>query len=223
MMQANDRRNWNFDDPAPGVTLSEIESLAVRAGALIFRSQSPLLNTHFVNINGAVAIFSGIEYHYYNYIGAIRRLKSPPGIGMSAVRHEAVAWVNRVGQFYYFLKSTLVTNNIPNSTYPTINYVLPFRNKHSAHRSIDAPRTEDTSNAQLILAMMLSELGGSLWTPRPGVTLPLHSPPFQTPSATHYLAFQMQLPDGSTQNLVIEQDHGNVMLEGYKNLELLLG
>jgi len=217
-MPLQDRRAWLLDDPCPGIDLSEIAPVSLRTEALILRSPSPLLHTNFVQIMGAASILAGIEYHYSNFIDLVRQLPSLPGRRFDTVRHEAIAWVNRVGQLHYFCTSPLVRQHLANADTPAIDSVLPFRDKHSAHRSIDAPRREDTPHLQMVHAMMLSDLSGSLWTPR-------HDGAHQSEQplcTTHYAAFQIQLPEGKYKNLVIELEHQQIMLEGYSVIQSLL-
>lgn len=217
----NDRRTWNFADPYPDIALDEIEHIPSRAKALIYRSQSALLHTHFVQIVGVKSILSGLDYHYNGFMEMLRRLERPPGPAFEAVRHEAVAWLNRVGQLYYFLKSKLVSDRLSDIQMSAIDAVMPFRQKHTAHRSIDAPKKEDSPASQLYQAMSMSEVGGALWYSRNG-------PPWQfmLPSAeTHYLCFQIPLEDGGRATHVelnIELQHPLVMNEGYAVLAKLL-
>lgn len=219
-MWPNDRSDWCFDDPAPGVPLSDIEPISKRSEALVTRSESPLLSTHFLQIFGAVSMLAGLDYHFQNFEGAIQRL--PPvfsGPYFSPVRHEAIAWINRVGQYYYFCRSPLVAKHTAGISISTIESVLPFRNKHAAHRSIDKPWSGDTPHHQTAQALSLSELGGQLWTPRPGVARQPES--FQL-NTTHYVAFYMRGLGDSDMKLVIQRDHRQIMMEGYVVLEALL-
>ena len=212
----NNRESWTIKDPAPDLALPEISILSERAKALMFRSSSPLLKSDFIQIYGVTSILAGIEYHFANFMKAFGKLRSIEEPVSQAVLHEAVAWLNRVGQFDAFRRSDLLKKNAPANAAPTIEHVMPFRNKHAAHRSVDAPHGENPSTRPLH-AIMLSELGFTYWTSR--------QPP-QTPGVdikqTHYLAFQIRLNGAESRNLVIERDHPKVMQEGYGLIEALL-
>lgn len=109
-------------------------------------------------ISSASFIIKGLEYHYSNYIQLDRRyrlLKQEnndisyfaanclPLIEM--MKHEVVAYINRLGQFYYFTISEQnkeILDN-PKSFIPKITYFMPFRNKYSAHRAVDVLKPND--------------------------------------------------------------------------------
>lgn len=61
--------------------------------------------------------------------------------------HEAVAYINRLGQLAYLLKSDWFTKVVPEeivaSTALNILSLLPLRNKFTAHRQIDKPWKDD--------------------------------------------------------------------------------
>ena len=217
-MSINDARKWYLTDPMPGAALATIEPLSERAKALLVRSRSTLLHTAFIQVVGAVHMLSGLDYHFKQFVTAIQRGGGLLPQDTSPIRHEAVAWINRLGQFHYFARSKLVLRNVSVGT-PTIDQLLPFRHKHTAHRSIDKPRAEDSESLQVGHAMAMTDLSGTLWVPRPPFT-PAESP---MPSVqTHFLAFQLQASQGEHRTLVIERDHPIVMLEAYSVLETLL-
>ena len=218
-MSLNDRNDWLIPDPAPGLRLEQIvEPVSVRAEALLLRSHSPKLRTDFVRYFGVAGMLAGLDYHFSNYMRALERLPWPAGHGYQAVRHEAVAWLNRIGQFHYFCEWARMEHpSLPLAT-PRIAALLPFRHKHAAHRSLDAPRRDDGPEFQLSQARLMSDLGGCLWERRPGAV----DTPFGTPlHPTHFAALQIPLPSGHL-NLVIEVEHPRVMEESYKVLETLL-
>ena len=70
--------------------------------------------------------------------GAFPTLPTPKHFEVLAtLRHEAVAYVNRLGQLHFFAKSLGHHHLLPKTT-----ELLPFRHKHTAHRSIDQPQAE---------------------------------------------------------------------------------
>lgn len=218
-MSLSNRDDWNLVDPAPELPLANIESVSVRASALVARSSSALLREHFVQIIGVTSMLAGLEYHYANFLSVLSGLPAQFGRDISAAQHEAIAWLNRVGQFHYFSRSELVARRLPAVSTPRIEYVLPFRMKHAAHRSIDVPR-KDTGNQQLNHAMMLSALGGSLWIPRSGIDRAAEAS-FPPGSDTHCLVFQVHLDDG-VRHLNVEEEHPRILEEMYTVLHCLL-
>lgn len=222
-MSIKNSKNWRIEDPCVGIALGDIHPTSLRAQTVLARSSSKLLHTHFVQIAGVVSILSGLEYHHDRFMKLLGKLVPGPFNDYSSIRHEAVAWVNRVGQLYYFIKSELVVENVGDLATPMIDSIIPFRHKHTAHRSLDNPRPEDTAHLQMVHAMSLSDEGGMLWTPRPGFSGPLLKTP---PTDTHFVTFQLQMPGDQTNNsvveLVIERDHQVVTREGYMVFESLL-
>ena len=218
-MSINDSRKWYFADPRPEFELDEIEPLSVRAQALLARSESTVLHEAFIQVMGAVQMLSGLDYHFQQFTAALRRDGTILPRDFSAIRHEAIAWINRLGQFHFFARSKLLIGHVNGGVTPTIDSLMLFRNKHAAHRSIDKPRPEDSQSLQISHAIAMTDLSGTLWIPRPPFT-PAESP---LPSvATHFLAFQLQASEGVPRALVIERDHPVVMKEAYALVERLL-
>ena len=220
MEALNDRRSWYIPDPNEGIPLDAIEPLSSRAHSLIARSQSPILHTHFMQIGGVVSILSGLTYHHDNFVSYQTKLVRRFHNKYAPLRHEAVAWVNRVGQLYYFVSSDLVKSQLGSVSVPTIESVMPFRNKHVAHRSIDFPKQEDGIAAQVMHAMSLSDIGGMLWTPKQSaVPADIASGP---PVDTHYTSFQISGKCNAVHDLSVERDHPRILREGYDVLSQLL-
>lgn len=227
MLSLNDAENWYYPDPWPEVELKDIPAVSDRATSLIARSKSPLLNSNFVQLAGLISILNGLDYHHGNYCRLVSQLV-PVNAGSNdvrALRHEAIAWLNRMGQFHAFTTSKLGKNT--SSATPCMDSLLVFRHKHAAHRSIDAPRREDSAEAMIAQAMSMSDLGGQLWLPRPDFRWPADDAPddaWATSPATHFLGFQMATQSAGVQiqDLVVERDHQPVMLEAFTFLERLL-
>lgn len=122
--------------------------------------------------------------------------------------HEVVAYINRVGQYYYFTKSSFVESALGGSQQQqlgTINRLKNFRHKFSAHRSIDKP-TGESAEFQSLQALSLHGQGGLLWRP--------------TPSGRIFI-FQIRVSRGRTEQFVPQEDHPEVMTEAYGILERL--
>lgn len=124
-----------------------------------------------VQVIGGVAILAGLDYHHDQFVRHLKRahsyfeqqhLLSQPQVDSSlitkipyrlptaatertlaALDHEAVAYLNRLGQFAYFAKAMDLQHLIPQ-----IDTLLPFRHKHTAHRSIDMPRKESPTERE---------------------------------------------------------------------------
>lgn len=126
MESLNDRRNWHFRDPNEGVPLEFVESLSSRAYSLVARSTSVLLQSHFMQIGGVACILSGLTYHHDNFVAHVASLMPRIEEDYEAIRHEAVAWVGRVGQLYYFARSQLVETFLGRVAIPAIENVIPF-------------------------------------------------------------------------------------------------
>ncbi len=161
-------------DPRPGTPLADIESLAVRVSAWLARvSLDPAFPAdRSVQIVGAVHFVEGLEYHYQSYMAHVAAAtdyflrverhaasliqqgtremahfpfpSSTEQPHLEALNHEAIAYLNRLGQFYYFARNLGRTVDVPRTS-----HLMSFRNKHVAHRSIDAPRNEDEAHLRM--------------------------------------------------------------------------
>lgn len=161
--------NYNFSDPAPDTSLGEINDLYKRAIALLARTRtSPALQSNFTQILGAIEMIHGLQYHIDKFQDICRELGMWTETLHLQVRHEVVAYVNRMGQFRAFARSGVASaRGVTKSDTPTIEKFGIFRDKVSAHRSIDDPRRLDTPDLQLSHARSLSTMGGSVWVQKP--------------------------------------------------------
>jgi hypothetical protein len=215
-----------LNDPRPEEPLDLILPISVRAMSLIARRHAkPILAEAFIQIHGAAVVMDGLDYHYGRYMDAIRFLQSPrssseTNFAESNLNHEAVAYVGRLGQFYYFVKSDLVRRAIPNAirAIQKIDELVVFRMKHSAHRSVDIPRPEDTPHLQTVHAMCLSPLGGKVFQPKE----PCFSTELHALYAKCYRVHQLNMGEAGHWGLCLEWDHSAVMAEAYSILESLL-
>ncbi len=117
-----------------------------------FSKSSPLPDISDVK-TGAENIIDGLEYHYENFrqLGLCIKEKNLLGLFkkynkiINKMNHEATAYLNRMGQFYYFATSKTVRTKIkkPEKFIPTIIEFLPFRHKQTAHRAIDMHKGEN--------------------------------------------------------------------------------
>jgi hypothetical protein len=153
-------------DPNPNAALCSLEPSSSRVLSWIARAVDrqgfPL--DREVQIRGAVDILRGLEYHYGRFMSQLAEIEEltsamatrrasdggfPPLPTskqfeiLATLHHEAVAYVSRLGQLHYFARSLGLQNLLDRTT-----ALLPFRNKYTAHRSIDAPQTESAAEQQ---------------------------------------------------------------------------
>ena len=107
-------------------------------------------------INGGKAIQKGLIYHANNFLTLQDSLESIDIEDQEQdsklrrivedLNHEAIAYFNRIGQFYYFARSEHVAEivNDYKMHIPNILRLKEFRMKQSAHRATDAPKGENT-------------------------------------------------------------------------------
>lgn len=115
-------------------------------------------------------MLSGLDYHYDNFMSKFKLLKSyyqrqekrmdllkkgmrnnsPNSLAtaselqvLECLEHEAFAYINKLGQFYYFAKAFGLESQLSRAS-----ELMRFRHKHTAHRSIDSPRKDDDANVQ---------------------------------------------------------------------------
>lgn len=141
-----DRMTWRVEDPAPGVDLAAIAPISLRALSLLARRTHLVTDRiEYYRLTGAIDIIEGLEYHHSNWLGIVNECRDGLEYKGAVATHEVIAYFNRLGQFYYFARSSWVKARAPNAvaSLQEVLRLIPFRNKISAHRSIDLPRPED--------------------------------------------------------------------------------
>jgi len=160
---------FNFQDAFPSLPLGDIYPLSARAQSWLARAskRSDFLDKPSTQIAGAVYMLCGLDYHHRQFVIHIEQLapyytrkkaflehirELPSGSAVSpqnifpteierdhldALHHEAVAYINRLGQFVSFAKAMKLEAMCTRA-----KELISFRNKHTAHRSIDDPRDE---------------------------------------------------------------------------------
>lgn len=94
---------------------------------------------------GAMQFIKGLEYHFDNFVSHLKMLASKPSLEDDCILdHEAVAYLNRLGQLYYFIRSVGLLKICPK-----ISGLYLFRRKNTGHRSIDSPKEDDTIGEQM--------------------------------------------------------------------------
>ncbi|HYM98741.1 MAG TPA: hypothetical protein VET25_03290 [Aestuariivirgaceae bacterium] len=229
----SDISDWNPIDPFAAQELVEIQPLSKRAFSLLLRNKhKPILETEFLRVAGVIEIMEGLEYHSSRFNDIKFRYGHGQRDDLEDINHEVVAYFNRVGQFHTFARSAFVKTHVTNplSIVPRICQLLVFRNKHAAHRSIDAPREGDTVEVQNTHAISLNRYFGRIYSPIPGAA----NPPLPDSEQglvpwrralclSAYIVFQIYNPSvEDTIFFTIETDHPVVMEEAYALLEALL-
>ena len=227
MHALNDVRSWWFRDPFSGIPLDDIYPLSARASSLLFRNKdtAPVLRTAFVHIHGAISVLKGLDHHQSHFVALLDQLRAEARMDLTAplpfdpdeLLHEAVAYINRIGQLYYFFGSKLVRERLGNVSIAAVNDLMAFRHKHTAHRSIDKPRPEDTDDFQTMQAMSLGGLGGMFLMPK--VAGQAHA--LEERWHKCYVGWQIQTTDG-VHMLVIERDHDGLMRQAYAVVQRLI-
>lgn len=113
-------------------------------------------------IQGATTILNSLKYHADNYLTLQSELDSMGFMNpeqdaelraiVRKMNHVAIAYFNRIGQFYYLARSRKVAEIIDDfeNHIPHIMRLKIFRMKQSAHRATDVPKGENPNNmAQL--------------------------------------------------------------------------
>ena len=152
------------EDPRAGVRLDQIVPIPLRAKSWFVRAAAAnsWSEEDSVKYGGAVFMLEGMQYHHENFLRLLDALKdyyqalhataldALGGVATSMpafscedeaiennCQHEAIAYINRMGQFFTFARSMRL-----DALMPTASDLMVFRNKFAAHRSMDAPRGE---------------------------------------------------------------------------------
>ncbi len=97
---------------------------------------------------GANSLIGGLNYHFNNFCMLNDRLIINDGKVdvfksdeiAKKMKHELVAYFNRMGQVYYLAKAEQVKQT---KMIPTIKKHVVFRQKYTAHRSSDYPENDN--------------------------------------------------------------------------------
>jgi hypothetical protein len=214
---------FNFTDAFPSLPLGDIFPISARAQSWLARAskRDDFLDDLSTQIAGAVYMLSGLDYHHRQFMGHVDQLApyytrknaflehirglpsgstvSPPVTTeiekdhLDAIHHEAVAYLSRLGQFVSFAKAMKLEAMLPRA-----KELLSFRNKHTAHRSIDAPRGEPLELREMhAMSFNFYQLNTGSF------------PVFQIYDQGHYITFHMR------------DDHTAIMGEAMALLQLL--
>jgi hypothetical protein len=171
--------DYNMIDKNFHLDINQVFPISSRAFSLLSRNKNKVeLSEHAITLFGAIDMVNALEYHYENFMhikNSNTRLLQPiinsdfsdldieeRSKIFKKLTYEAVAYMNRIGQLYYFSKSDFVKSRIPTGVDTILARsleLMPFRMKNTAHRSIDAPRGE-TEYDQIFQAMSMGNIGG---------------------------------------------------------------
>ena len=236
-MTSNKIGNWNVLDRNSNIELDEILPLSERASSLVARSvDAPILQVGLPNVLGAVEMMRALDYHYANFMAHFQQLGATDA-AYDCLDHEAVAYINHVGQFCSFSKSTLVQRYIKSAAayVPKINELMVFRNKHTAHRAIDVPYKDDTADFLKYYGGSMGLFSGRVWQQRDGHSAGwlaewLHAHQNVTTQAEldreHakrcYLIYQTAGVNGPVY-FCMEQDHESIIKQAFELISVLVG
>lgn len=133
----------DLKDPNEG---KENLKVSQRVFSLIVQNKHKIYDMHdYTRIMGSIQFLEGLEYHYNNFTNHLQILAAQERLSDdSMLDHEAVAYINRLGQIYYFIRSFNLLKHCPK-----IKELYLFRRKNVGHRSIDCPTDEDATHEQI--------------------------------------------------------------------------
>lgn len=233
---SNSLDNWNLRDLNANERIEDIHPLSARARSLLIRNRTkPMLKgIGFVNVLGAIEMLEGLEYHHGNIVKITGALANGDNVSERDLNHEAVAYINRFGQFYYFSKSVFVNTVIADfaALIPTISKFMLFRHKNSAHRSIDTPQGE-FDNLKVAHARAVSSMMGYIMSPKPNAPAMQLSDEYGNPKSVdtlqrdfwkyNYRTFQTYDDVvGSHINFTVAVEHPKIANEVYSIVERVI-
>jgi hypothetical protein len=130
---------YSFIDRYPDLQLDEIETMSLRTYSLWSRNLERIkIDDGATNVIAALDTLEGLDYHIKNYI----EMKEPENEKNQI--HELNAYLNRMGQIYYFVNSEFCKRYTVRAldNIPKIIKIKEFRDKVTAHRSIHYPHKE---------------------------------------------------------------------------------
>lgn len=228
-------QNWRLEDPCPSQPLETITPISQKCWSALVRSKDKtVVKDGFLNLVGAIDMMSGLDYHCAHFCTIVNEIAKLPFLDVRLQQkklcliHETIAYLNRLGQFYHFASSNFVKTRINDweQIIPTIIQYKKFRDKHSAHRSLDKPRNEDNLVLQQMHAWTFSSIGASLFAPKLGVAMvPMtYEDILKRKQWTNsYLCFQLGgNSSADTYDLSIEREHPVFINEAYNLISALL-
>ena len=127
-----------------------------------------------IDIFGVIEMLGALQYHYLQFMRVRdRKISGEIDIDAPDDRFEAVAYIGRIGQICYFVRSDFVKTHFRESIDSQIQSILrlvPFRHKYAAHRARDNPKDKTDEASDLRADLALGAIGGQLSVERvPGL------------------------------------------------------
>jgi hypothetical protein len=183
------------EDKFPEMSLEEIDCVSDRSQSLMAReldfTKFDAQSAEAIRLPGTLQMLRGMEYHHNNFMRNCKLMEdcwdevvklndptlifSTPEHIRQEMAHEVTAYLNRLGQFYYFAISDAVSKRLKlrrkaiERKIPLISKIVFFRQKHTAHRSVDCPKEEDTELLQFIHQISIDEGGVLLSGVKPNI------------------------------------------------------
>lgn len=194
-MALRDVKNWRVDDHFPGVAIDDIPLLSDKLNTLYARAiDREHLQSSFLQLAGVIFMAKELEYHFSNFqrlvnfagLPTVERFNgSERNKSIDEAKFEAIAYINTVGRINAWI------HHIDAHAPKIAEISQSFRNKHTAHRSIDATRGESDDLQDLQAFVFMSNLWNSQGD----------------------LIFQIQKELGESVELNITQEHQTIMDE----------
>lgn len=136
----------DLKDPNENIPFKDNPIISQRVFSFIVQNKHKIHDMRdYTRIMGALQFIEGLEYHYNNFTNHLQNLAAKEYLSDdSMLDHEATAYINRLGQIYYFIRSFRLLKHCPK-----IKELYLFRRKNSGHRSIDCPSDEDEVHEQI--------------------------------------------------------------------------
>ena len=217
-MSWNNPKSWNVIDPFSDKDLKEIESYADRALVLYARNKSAIGDSGHFEIFGAIRMLQGLEYHHNNFLeidskverydriktdkDTVLRIESDPerSKNLNMLKHEIIAYLNRLGQFQEFYESDFSKDAIKGVEKPTIKKSLGLRHNYTAHRAIDKKKNKTDQDYYLAINFESSYLFNGKGD----------------------LMLQYQLPNGRFWNFNMRESHNEIMKEAFNIVKAVI-
>ncbi len=164
-MVLRDVKNWRVDDHFPGVAIDAIPLLSDKLNSLYARAiDGEHLKSSFMQLAGIIFMAKELEYHFSNFQRLVNFAELPTVErfndnerykSIDEAKFEAIAYINTVGRINAWILH--IHAHAPKIT----EISRSFRNKHTAHRSIDAPHGESDDLQDLQAFVFMSNLWNS--------------------------------------------------------------
>lgn len=195
-MGLSDHNSYNITDEFPGRKLKGIFPMSQRMLSMYARveDRTTIKSMTPQNIFAVIRMVGGLEYHYKNFKSltesiptyAARLFNVDEQQTITNAKYEATAYINTVGQLYYWCRSLNETANL------ITRLTKSFRHKYTAHLSWHLKDENETDYIREIHAMTFSS---TIW------------------NGENEIIFQNQLEPGKTTFFNLVQEHPQILIE----------